>query len=82
MDIWGSFIFLIVIANVVAYFSWFRVLSIFPASISGLGTLAVPIVGLLASFMILGEVIGWREVIALILIVVALFLTLSQRQSD
>jgi drug/metabolite transporter (DMT)-like permease len=32
--------------------------------------------------MILGEVIGWREVIALILIVAALFLTLSQRQSD
>jgi drug/metabolite transporter (DMT)-like permease len=82
LDIWGSFIFLIVIANVLAYFSWFRVLSIFPTSISGLGTLAVPIVGLLASFMILGEVIGWREVIALILIVAALFLTLSQRQSD
>ena len=77
-DIWTSFLFLILIANVLAYFAWFRVLSIFPASISGLGTLAVPIVGLLASYLILNEILGWHEIVAATLIVSALFFTFRQ----
>ena len=77
-DIWASFLFLILIANVLAYFAWFRVLSIFPASISGLGTLAVPIVGLLASYLILNEILGWHEIVAATFIVSALFFTLRQ----
>ena len=77
-DIWSSFLFLILIANVLAYFAWFRVLSIFPASISGLGTLAVPVVGLLASYLILNEILGWHEIVAVTLIVSALFFTFRQ----
>ena len=77
-DIWASFLFLILIANVLAYFAWFRVLSIFPASISGLGTLAVPIVGLLASYLILNEILGWHEIVAATFIVSALFFTFRQ----
>ena len=73
---WGGFAFNIIIANVLAYFAWFRVLAVFPASISGIGTLAVPIVGVLASAAVLGEVIGWREITALALIVAALGLNL------
>ena len=68
-DIWASFLFLILITNVLAYFAWFRVLSIFPASISGLGTLAVPVVGLLASSLILNEILGWHEIVAATFIV-------------
>ena len=74
---WGNFIFLIIIANVLAYFLWFRILQIFPASVSGLGTLAVPIVGIIASALILGEIIGAHELIALGLIVSALALNLK-----
>ncbi|MDG1888011.1 MAG: EamA family transporter [Alphaproteobacteria bacterium] len=74
---WGNFIFLIIIANVLAYFLWFRILQIFPASVSGLGTLAVPIVGIIASALILGEIIGPHELIALGLIVSALALNLK-----
>ena len=59
-------------------FAWFRVLSIFTASISGLGTLAVPIVGLLASYLILNEILRWHEIVAATLIVSALFFTLRQ----
>ena len=73
---WGGLAFNLIIANILAYFAWFRVLSVFPASISGLGTLAVPIVGVLASAAVLGEVIGWREATALGLIVAALGLNL------
>lgn len=74
---WGGLVFNLVIANILAYFAWFRVLSAFPASVSGLGTLAVPVVGVLASAAVLGEVIGWREIIALCLIVAALTLNLK-----
>jgi drug/metabolite transporter (DMT)-like permease len=73
---WSGFTFNLIIANILAYFAWFRVLSVFPASISGLGTLAVPIVGVLASAAVLGEVVGWREITALALIVAALGLNL------
>jgi drug/metabolite transporter (DMT)-like permease len=73
---WSGLAFNLIIANILAYFAWFRVLSVFPASISGLGTLAVPIVGVLASAAILGEIIGWREITALALIVAALGLNL------
>ncbi|MDA1308456.1 MAG: DMT family transporter [Proteobacteria bacterium] len=73
---WAGFAFNLIIANVLAYFAWFRVLSTFPASVSGLGTLAVPIVGVLASAALLGEQIGWREITALALIVLALGLNL------
>ena len=78
LDIWVSFLFLILITNVLAYIAWFRVLSIFPASKSGLGTLAVPIVGLLASYLILSEILRWHEIVAATLIVSALFFTLRQ----
>jgi drug/metabolite transporter (DMT)-like permease len=73
---WGGLAFNLLIANVLAYFAWFRVLAVFPASVSGLGTLAVPVVGVLASAAVLGEAIGWREITALGLIVVALSLNL------
>tara|TARA_Y100000588_G_scaffold391326_1_gene499601 strand:- start:1965 stop:2714 length:750 start_codon:yes stop_codon:yes gene_type:complete len=78
-DVWLSFIFLILVANVVAYFAWFRVLNIFPASVSGLGTLAVPIVGLFASALVLGEKIGLHELLAVSLIISALLLNLRSR---
>jgi drug/metabolite transporter (DMT)-like permease len=73
---WGGLAFNLIIANILAYFAWFRVLSVFPASISGLGTLAVPIVGVSASAAVLGDVVGWREITALALIVAALGLNL------
>ena len=73
----GNFIFLILIANVLAYFLWFRILQIFPASVSGLGTLAVPIVGVIASSTLLTETFGVNELLALVLIISALAMNLK-----
>ena len=73
----GNFIFLILIANVLAYFLWFRILQIFPASVSGLGTLAVPIVGVIASSILLTETFGVNELLALVLIISALAMNLK-----
>jgi drug/metabolite transporter (DMT)-like permease len=75
-DSWLAVIYLVLMANVVAYFSWFRVVAIFPATVSGIGAMAVPVVGIFASAAILDEAIGWREITALALICLALALNL------
>ena len=72
-----AFFGLIFIANALAYFAWFRVIAAFPAVVSGIGAMAVPIVGVLASATILDEKIGMREWIALALIIAALGINLA-----
>jgi len=52
--------------------AFFKVVSMFPASIASIGTLAVPVVGVYSSALMLGEPVGWREIAALVLICAAL----------
>ncbi|MCC7273803.1 MAG: DMT family transporter [Alphaproteobacteria bacterium] len=75
---WAGLAFLCLIANAAAYLAWFRVVAAMPATISGIGTLAVPIVGLLSSALVLGEPVGWHEIAALLCIGSALVITLLQ----
>lgn len=51
----------------VCYACWFAALSRLPASTASIGSLLVPIVGVLASAVALGEPLGLREVLALLL---------------
>ena len=53
--------------------AFLKTVRLFPASIAAIGTLAIPIVGVYASWLILGEPVGWRELGALGLICAALF---------
>jgi len=48
----------------------------FPAAIAAIGTLAVPVVGVYSSALILGEPVGWNELIAMMLICGALAIVL------
>ncbi|MCY4067087.1 MAG: EamA family transporter, partial [Rhodospirillaceae bacterium] len=64
------------IALVFCYFAWFSVVKIFPAGISPIGTLLVPIVGVASGVVVLGEPFGLRDLIALGLIVGAVALVL------
>ena len=83
LESWLAVGYIIFIANAVAYFAWFRVVAAFPAIVSGISAMAVPVVGVLASAWILGEDIGAREWCSLVLIVVALAINLAttlQRQ--
>lgn len=52
--------------------AYFKVVSMFPAVIAAMGTLAVPIVGVYSSALILGEPVGWQELLALVFICAAL----------
>lgn len=57
-------------------YAWFKVVSIFPASIASIGTVMVPVVGILAGAAVLGEPLGWRELAALISVSGAIALVL------
>ena len=76
MDSWWSLAYLIVIANTLAYFAWFRAVAFFPATVSGVGAMAVPIVGVFASALLINEELGWRELTALGLICCAIAINL------
>lgn len=73
---WLAAAFLVLASNALAYFAWFRAIAIFPAMVLGIGTLAVPIIGVLSSAVLVGEAIGWREIVALSLVCSALLLIL------
>lgn len=51
---------------------WFRMLQIMPTAVASISTLTVPVIGVFMSALILGEVVGWRELAALALVCVAL----------
>ena len=72
LESWLALAYLILIANALAYFAWFRVVAAFPATVTGIGAMAVPVVGVLASAWLLDETLGWRELVALLLIISAL----------
>jgi drug/metabolite transporter (DMT)-like permease len=55
-------------------YAWLKVVSLFPASIASLGTVMVPIIGVLSGALVLGESIGWREITALLLVLASLVL--------
>lgn len=73
---WAGAAYSMLIANVLAYAAWFRVVAVFPATVSGLGSLAVPVIGVFSSALIIGESVGWRELTALGLVCAALALVL------
>jgi drug/metabolite transporter (DMT)-like permease len=64
--------FMILIPVTFGSWAWFKVVQLFPASIASIGTLAVPVVGVVSSGLALGEPIGFQEVTALILLTMAL----------
>ena len=54
------------------HWAWFSVVEIFPASIASIGTLCVPVIGVISSTLVLNEALGLTEWSALILVVVSL----------
>ncbi len=60
------------------YWAFFKVLNMFSAGATAIGTLLSPIVGVLGAAIMLGEVLGWRETSALVLVCGALALELRR----
>jgi probable blue pigment (indigoidine) exporter len=66
--------YILVFGVVVGYAIWFKVVSLFPATIASIGALVTPVIGMASSALFLGEPIGWREVAALTFVLSAVAL--------
>jgi len=64
--------YVIALPMLLCHWAWFTVVRLFPAGIAAIGTLAIPVVGVFSSALVLGEPLGWRELLALVLICSAL----------
>jgi drug/metabolite transporter (DMT)-like permease len=66
----------VVAAALFGQWAWFVVLARLPVAVASIGTLTIPVVGVLSSALLLGERIGPAEVVALVLVVAAIALVL------
>jgi drug/metabolite transporter (DMT)-like permease len=65
----------------ICYLSWFAALRRLPAATAAIGTLSVPIIGVIAAAVILREPIGVREALAMALTLAGVALALQKRTS-
>jgi drug/metabolite transporter (DMT)-like permease len=63
---WWLLIYSTLIQFCIAYVSWFAALSRLPASVAAIGTMAVPVIGVVASAIALGEPLGPTQIVALL----------------
>jgi drug/metabolite transporter (DMT)-like permease len=75
--VWGL-AYTVVLANAVAWFLWLYALHALPAGAAGLGTLSIPVVGVVAAWIQLGEVPTLVEGVGMILIIGALAVLAAQ----
>ena len=67
-----ALIYVFALPMIFCQWAFFKVVTMFEASVASMGTFAVPVVGVYSSALILGEPVGWREIVALVLICMAL----------
>ena len=75
---WFAILYNIFLAGTVAHWAWFYMARTLPVAVSSLSSLPVPVVGVFAGILVLGEKPGPREWLALALVVAALFIVLSE----
>src|SRR4029079_18189724 len=63
---WCLLVYSTVVQFCIAYVSWFAALARLPASVAAIGTMAVPVIGVVASAIALGEPLGLTQVVAVV----------------
>jgi drug/metabolite transporter (DMT)-like permease len=75
-EAWLATAYAVIVATLFCHWAWFKLVSRFPAVAIAIGSLAIPVVGVLSSAVGLGEPVGWDALTALALVLAALFLVL------
>jgi len=75
-EAWLATAYAVIVATLFCHWAWFKLVRRFPAVAISVGSLAIPVVGVLTSAIGLGEPIGWDALTALALVLMALFLVL------
>lgn len=73
-----ALVFTLTASMTLGQYAWFKSVSLLPANLAAIGTLAIPVVGVLASALILGERLGSAELTAMALVVGGLALVLMR----
>jgi drug/metabolite transporter (DMT)-like permease len=73
---WIALAYSATIPMVLCHWAWNRLVGLVPASVAVVGTLMIPVVGVLSSMPLTGETVGYREILALVLVVAALAIVL------
>jgi drug/metabolite transporter (DMT)-like permease len=69
--------YVIALPMVFCHWAYFQIVRLFPAALAAIGTLAIPVVGVFASALMLGEDVGVRELASLVLVCGALAVVLG-----
>lgn len=69
--------YILVFGVIAGYLLWFRVVAAFPATVATIGAMVIPAVGMAGGALALGEPLGWREGVALALVLGAVALVMS-----
>ncbi|MEO8536002.1 MAG: DMT family transporter [Betaproteobacteria bacterium] len=75
---WFALAYNVFLAGTLAHWAWFSLARTLPVTVSSLSSLPVPVVGVFAGIVLLGERPGPQEWVALALVVAALFTVLFQ----
>lgn len=73
---WATALYAALIPTIFCQWAWFKLVRSFPAIAVSIGTLMIPVIGVLSSAAALGEPIGLPEIVSLALILAALFIVL------
>ncbi len=76
--LWSG-VYILLVGVILGYALWFKVVSLFPATIASIGALVTPVIGMGSSALLLGEPIGWREIVALCLVLSAVAAVVFRR---
>ena len=69
---WFGYWYNVFIALTFCYWAWNKLVQMVPASVSSLGSLIVPVVGVFSGMLVLGETPHWQDFLALLLVVGAI----------
>ncbi len=74
---WYALLYMALIPMALCYVTWFGALRFLPAPTAAIGTLAVPVIGVVSAALMLGEPLGTREIIAVALTIAGVWLALK-----
>ena len=73
---WIAVAYSAIVPMIFCHWAWFRIVAIYPAAVAAIGTLAIPVVSVLASALLKHEPIGLPEILSLGLVLMSLMLVL------
>jgi drug/metabolite transporter (DMT)-like permease len=75
---WAVLVYMTLVPMGVCYVTWFATLRLLPPATASTGTLLVPLIGVISASLVLGEPLGWREAVAMVLVLGGVTLALRR----